>query len=114
MPRPLPALFARAKARIRSRFFPSFPTAKFALAEARCKWLNRWKPVLTAKARASFFIIGCLVVCAAEKDRLQKLKERKDVKNAPVMERIQNPIFLVQAVMGWEQYKNKKVELFIN
>jgi len=110
MPRPSLALFARARARILLRFLPSSPTARFALAEGLCRWLNRWKPVPTAKAREFSFTIGCHAQYAAEKDQLQKLKERKDAQNAKAMERIRTPVFPVQAVMGWEQYKNTKVE----
>ena len=99
MPRLLFALSARARARILLEFHQSFPIARFALAEAGCKWLSRWKPVPTAKAKAYSFIIGCLVPYAAGKDRLQKLKERKDAQNARVTEKIQNPVFPAQVVM---------------
>jgi len=45
---------------------------------------------------------------AVERVRLQKLKERKDARNARAMEKIRTPGFLVQAVMGWERYNARE------
>ena len=105
MPRLLSALFARARVKIRLRFHQNFPIVRFALAEARCKWLSRWKLAPTAKAKAYSFIIGCLVLYAGGGALLRKLRERKGAKNAKATGRVRTRVFPVQAVTGWERYK---------